>query len=149
MLNFTSICSTLVWHVNTPLMYILLLMTLRHSLALVTQRDDRTHSCKSGKGRHKCDHVTSLATKLIGVMPYMVVLLNLLRWPTLLLWSLFHLIPQVNLLFLMIFLNSIKIIKTLISLFCCTYRYIFCWLHSLQFSWSLGSRLKFQKSNHW
>jgi len=34
------------------------------SYALVSQRDDPTHLCKSGKGRHKCDHCGNLGHKI-------------------------------------------------------------------------------------
>ena len=117
--NFTSTYSTLL---RVPSKHITdIPLSVDDSFALTSQRYDCTRPSKLGKRRHKCDYCGKLGHKLIGVMPYMAVLLNLLRLPkmfpcTLLPWTLLHLIYLVNLQFSMNFLNGMRVVKTLVPL---------------------------------
>ena len=117
--NFTSICFTLLrvpskHTTDRPINFV------DDSSALVSQRDDHTHPRKPSKRRLTI--MANLATKLTGVMLYMVALLNLQQLHKLLflcnliLWILFHLIHQATLLFSINFLNGMRIIKTLVPL---------------------------------
>jgi len=60
--NFTSTCSTLLRVSGKHIADIT--SHVDDSSALVSQHNDRTHSHKSDKGRHKCDHCGKLGHKI-------------------------------------------------------------------------------------
>ena len=100
--NYTSNCSTLLCVSGKHITDIPL--PINDYSALIFQRYDSSRPSKSGKGRTSMTVATNLTTKLIDVMPYMVILLDLLRLSRMFLcnllpWTLLHLISQVNLQF--------------------------------------------------
>ena len=64
-------------------------------------------------------------------------------------WILLYLILQVHLLLLMNFLNCMRIVKTLVLLHLLHIQVSLLLAHPLQFSWSLGSRLRCHRSYYW
>ena len=117
--NFTSTCSILLYVLGKHTTNIT--PHVDDSSALVSQHNDRTLPHKSAKGVTSVTIVANLATKFTYIMPYMVVLLNLLQLSklllcNLLLWKILHLIRQTNLLLSMNFLNGMKIVRTLVPL---------------------------------
>jgi len=79
--NFT--CSTLLRVPGKSTIEIPSSVTFNDSFASISWRVDHNHTCNLDKDVTSVKIVTSSTTKLIGIMPYMVILLDLLWLPKL------------------------------------------------------------------